>query len=109
ILPMDRLAGIFFEVYTDQANMFTGAVEVNSQATTLNQRLFVLRDLIPFRQIRVKIVLPGKTAHTRNLPLHGQTRADSELYCLAIEHWQHPRHTETNRACLLIWIGLKYR
>src|SRR5216683_5981983 len=89
--------------------MFTCAVEVNRQAPALDKWLLVLRDLIPLRQIRVKIVLPGKTAHTRDLPLHGQTRADGELYRLAIEHWQHPWHAETNRARLLIRIGLKHR
>src|SRR5215510_3196301 len=89
--------------------MFTGTVEVNRQAATLDEWLLVLRDLIPLRQIRVKIVLSGKTAHTCNLPLHGQTRADGELYCLAIEHRQHPRHAETDRARLLIRIGLKHR
>src|SRR5215813_4200314 len=89
--------------------MFTCAVEVNRQATPLNQWLLILRDLIPLGQIRVKIVLSGKTAHTRNLPLHGQTRADGELRCLAIEHRQHPWHTETDRARLLIRVGLKHR
>src|SRR5215831_7913660 len=89
--------------------MFTGVVEVNSQATTLDEWFLVLRDLIPLGQIRVKIVLPGKTAHTCNRPLHGQTRADGELYRLAIKHWQHPWHTETNRARLLIRISLKHR
>src|SRR5215475_9644128 len=89
--------------------MFTDVVEVNSQATTLDEWLLVLRDLIPLGQIRVKIVLPGKTAHMCNRPLHGQTRADGELYRLAIEHWQYPWHAETNRARLLIRIGLKHR
>src|SRR4029450_11076906 len=106
---MDRLPGIFFEVDADQVDMFTCAVEVNRQAATLDEWLLVLRDLISLRQIRVKIVLSGKTAHTRNLPLHGQTRADGELYCLAIEHRQHPWHAETDRARLLIRVGLKHR
>src|SRR5262245_49888366 len=105
---MDRLPGIFFEMDADQADMFACAIEVNRQAATLYQWLLVLRDLISLRQIRVKIVLSGKTAHTRNLPLHGQTCADGELYCLAIEHWQHPWHAETDRARLLIRIGLKH-
>ena len=106
---MDRLPGIFFEVDADQADMFTGALKVNRQASTLDERLLVLRDLIPLGQIRVKIVLPGKTAHPRNLSLHGQTRADGELHCLAIEYRQHPWHAETDGARLLIRISLKHR
>src|SRR5215510_8212924 len=89
--------------------MFTCAVQVNRQAAPLDEWLLVLRDLISLRQIRVKIVLSGKTAHTRNLPLHGQTCADGEFHRLAIENRQHPWHAETDRARLLIWISLKYR
>src|SRR5262249_37710899 len=44
-----------------------------------------------------------------DLPLHGQTCADGELYRLAIEHWQYPGHAEANRARLLIRISLKHR
>ena len=84
---MDRLTSILFEVNTDQADMFTGSIHVDAQAPALDERLLVLRDLVSLRKIGVKIVLARKPADRRDLPLHGQARADGELHRLAVEHW----------------------
>jgi hypothetical protein len=59
---MDRLSRVLLQVDTNDPASQNVPVHLVLQLTVLGQRLVVLRDLITFRDVGIRVVLPVKLA-----------------------------------------------
>ena len=111
---VQRFAGIFFEVGTgeiDGAHLrrltLSGGRDGDVQRAALDHRLLVLADLVALGQVRIEIVLAGKDGDRCHAGADGQPEADGMFHRPAVEHRQHTRQRQIDRAGLGVGLGAK--
>ncbi len=100
---MHKFASILFHMDagdTDPLRLPT--VNRNIQPAALTDRIFKLADLVTFRKIGIKIVLPGKDAARRDGAVSRKPGLDGEFYYFFIQHRQSPRQSEADRTSLSV-------
>ena len=95
---VNELAGIFFHVNTGDANALGLAVQRDVQIAVGGNGQFVLRNLISFGQIRVKVVFASKAALRLDGAVGRQGHFDGVVDHLFVEHRQYAGHAQTDRA-----------
>src|SRR3989338_1621853 len=90
MLGMQKPAGILFQMYACD----THAVE----HTARYYWIFVLRDLVAFGEIRIKIIFAVKVALCGNLPAKRKTNPHHTEYRITIDYRQSPRMPHTHWA-----------
>jgi len=95
---MSQFAGIFFQMRAPNANHTGTCGSVHDQIAIYCQWIFILRNLVPFGQVRVKIILTGKNGGGLNLAAQSERHANAKFYCALVENRQGARHPGTNRA-----------
>src|SRR5438874_6413383 len=96
------LCRVFFQMQTRDTNSFFCAANFNLKVSVRCQWEFVLRNLIPFGQVRIKIILPRET----RVLVHGTIQRESGLHgqldSALVQYWKRAGKTETNRASIRI-------
>ena len=95
---MGEFAGVLLQVHAAHADQALAGGGVDHQAAALGQRVFVLRDLVAFGQIGVKIVLAREQAGARHAAFQPQRHAQRVFHRLAVDHRQHAGHAGAHRA-----------
>ena len=104
---MQTLTSVFFHMQTSHADPFSNRRPARVERRDLDppmlrNRLIELRYLVPFRRIRIKIVLPRKDTRLTNLAVDRLRRQHRKLYRPAIQHRQCPRQPQASRANMSI-------
>jgi hypothetical protein len=101
-LIVQKLARIFFqmkplEIYFDRL-----PVPLDIDAPADPERMRELRDLIAFRQIGIKIILPVEFHKLRRPAAEREDRAQAQREHFRVQHGQSARKTEADRADVLV-------
>ena len=106
---VDELTGVFFHVDTGNAHALLGAVGLHDfEPTVLANRMVIhrkstrLRDLVTLRKVRVEVVLTSPHGVQIDFAVESETQANSVFHSLLIRHRHCTRHTEANRANMLV-------
>src|SRR5438128_411877 len=100
---MHQLACVFFDVSAMDSYFLAIDGEMSAQA----DRLRVLRNLVAFGQIRVKVVLAIELSGLRDFAVQGNPGFNGELDYLAVENRENSRHSQTNRTNMIVGIAAK--
>ena len=96
---MDGLAGVLLEMGAHDAHFDGGAViEGHLQHAGTDDRRRQLADLIALGQVWVEVVLAVEAAVFADLGADGQAELDRHAYRGLVQHRQHPRQPQVNRA-----------
>ena len=106
---VDVLAGVFFHVDTSNAHALLGAVFFhNFEPAVLADRVVVHRksarlgNLVALRQVRVEVVLAGPHRVQVDFAVQGEAQANCIFHRLLVRHGHGTRHTEADRANVLV-------
>jgi hypothetical protein len=104
---MHVLAGVFFQVQACQAHLqrspvsrvpgFVARRGHNLQAPMLGERTVILRDLVAFRQVRVKVVFARENGSLVDVEREPERRPRGELDDAAVEYGQCAGQAEADR------------
>ena len=94
---MDELASIILDMHMMYAESAIYSLDDSSYLTAHSYRLIELRDLIPHREIWIKITLAIKNTHFSYLRSECMTCSDSEIDDSGRYRRQHPRESHTHR------------
>ena len=87
-------AGIFFEMYAGNFD--------SCQFSAGNDRIFVLRDLIAFRDIGIKIIFAVEFGEVGNIAIHREADFDDPLDGFLVGHGQSPRMRHACRTNIVV-------
>jgi len=107
MLVVQRFAGVLLKMEALDADAHALAVDVDLDFALADHRLFVLRDLIALRQIRVEVVLAVEHAFQIDLGLETQAGADRLRHALLVDHRQHARHRRIDQRNVAVGLGTK--
>ncbi len=105
VLHVEQLAGVFFEMHAAHANLFGAGSRVNQHPAVRRQRQFVLRDLIAFGQVGIKIILAREDVLALDLAIERQPHANGELDGAAVDHRQRARLAGADGANVAVRFG----
>ena len=91
------LAGVFLQVRACQPNGLLAIVRDNGDRPTLNDRDFVLTDLVALRQVGVEVVLAREDAALVDRSADRQSEADGALDRALVQYRQHARQRDVDR------------
>src|SRR5450755_603437 len=74
----------------------------------LGKGLVVLRDLVTFRQIRIKVVLAGKPGERVNAAAQRNSSLNGEFDRFPAQHGQRPGQPQTHRADVRVRWGAEF-
>jgi hypothetical protein len=93
-----KLSGIFFHVYTGNADAPSFAIDLDKNMPVFCNGKLILGYLVPFGEIGIEVVLPGKPAFTSNGAICSQSHTNGVVHHLAVQDRKHPGHPEAHRA-----------
>ncbi len=103
---VDGLARVLLEVQPLDAHRERGPVEhVDDHLALADDGVFVLRDLVALRQVRVEIILPVEDRAQVDLRLQAQARADGLAHAFDVDHRQHARHRRVDEGDVRVGFG----
>jgi hypothetical protein len=101
-----QLARVFFEMDAFDAHRIGLAVKTRDlKIAVFTKGFFILGDLVTLGQVRIEIVLPGKTGAGGDGAVQGQARADAVFKRLLIQNRERPRLARAHGADLAIGRG----
>ncbi len=96
------LTGVFFQVQLGDVDppdvSLTAALHRHIQVAAARQRHVVLRDLVAFGQVGIKVVLAVEEGDRLDLGVHGCRQQDAFFDHRFVQHRQHARQTGADRA-----------
>ena len=102
---MQALAGIFFQVYPVEPDIFFNTFYIDSYISAFANRCRMLGKLVPFWKIGVEIIFSGKIILLYNFAMTGQSHFYSKLNSFFIHLWQSAGMSQCNRAYFCIGRG----
>ena len=107
-LVVDRFAGVFLEVRAGNAYFLVFALgRADKDMAAADDRQLVLRNLVTLGQIGVEIILARKNRVMIDFGFDGNAEADRHADRFAVQHRQHARQAEIDRAGLGVRFGAK--
>ncbi len=97
MLVMQHLAGIFFEMGTQNANSFAAGFNIDLQPAIRAEGQVILTDLVVLGQVGIVIILAVPFGKGGNPAIKGQRRLERELKGRPIHDRQDARHADTHR------------
>ena len=104
---MLELAGVFFEVDADDADLLGAALAVDFDPAALAQGLLVLRDLVALGQVGIDVVFARKNAAMLDLAMEGHAGHNRQLDGATVDHGQGAGLAGTHRADMGVGRHLK--
>jgi hypothetical protein len=96
---VDRLSGILFHMDAGDPDVPSGPVlQFDFQIPICADRIFVLRNLVALREIRIEVVLAGKNGTGSDGTMGGKTHSYDIIDKVEIEYREDAGHSEANRA-----------
>ena len=100
---VQRFAGVFLQMGAGDTDHLAGTVvQVDGQLALLDDRQFVLADLVALGQVRVKVVLTGEHRTSCHSGTDGQAERDGHSHHFAVQHRQHTWQAEVDGARLRV-------
>jgi hypothetical protein len=93
---VQRLAGILFQVGTQDANGFGAPVSNDFQRAVLHDRQFVLGNLVALGQVGVEVIFSREDGTWTDRRANRQTQTDCEFHCPLIQNRQHTGQRDIN-------------
>src|SRR5215470_12753553 len=116
---MDILAGVLFQMQPGNAHRFwpplqrvTGGVTFGShdlQHAVSRKRLVVLRNLVPLRQIGIKIILTREDRLLIDVQAQSECSSGAKLDGVTIQYWEGTWQSQTSGTGIGIWFVAKTR
>jgi hypothetical protein len=104
---MDKLARVLFHVYPVNPDTFETMRVLYFNPPVSGQGKLVLRNLITFGKIRVKVVLPRELSERRYGTVGSKSHPDREFNDASVEHWKHAWHPKAHGAGMRVGAGAK--
>jgi hypothetical protein len=104
-----QLADVLLEVQALDPDASRTRGSVDLQRAVLGEGLLVLADLEVLRHVGVVVVLAREPAGGVHAQADGQRGPHRELHSAPVDHRQHPRHAEADRARLTVGRGAEHR
>src|ERR1700693_305706 len=102
---MKILPGIFFKMNPGEADSFFSSFQNDIDMADFRERELVLGDLVPFRQIGIKIIFPRKPVHPVDAAIRGKGGFYSEFYRLPGENREDSGEAQADRTDLAVRRG----
>ena len=102
-------ARVLFEMNPHQPDAAGRLAVLQVDVPALDERLLVLRNLVPLGQVRVKVVFPRKHGVAVDAPVHGKPHPDGVIDRFSVQHGEHSGHAETNGANVRVRLGTELR
>ena len=99
---VDRLARILLDVDPDEADLPASLAGIDMDRAFTADRLLVLRDLVAFGQVGIKIVLPGQHRMGRNGAPECKAELDGILHDPPVEDRKGARQRKADRAYIVV-------
>jgi len=100
---MHQFACVLFKMYPfDSHGVGLSVVPDDFQETVFTKRAFILGDLIPSGQIRLKVVFTSKARMSVDRAIEGQTRTNGKFHGLFIQNRKCTRLPGTDRTYMTI-------
>ena len=102
---MREFACVLFQMDAANANVFHAHFCFDLDDSVCSQGLVVLRDLIPFWQVGIEIILASKNTFGMDLTAERQPYTDRQFNGLFIQDRQRARLTRANRTNITVRFG----
>ena len=103
---VNRFARVLFEVRASNADAFLGAFLVGDEKfAMLDDRQFVLADLVSLRQVGIEVVLAREHRTRRERRIDRQPEFAGHAHDLFVQHRQHAGKTQVDDAGLGVGVG----